>query len=188
MNNNLKTGERMASKSTSLKSVSGNISTGYNWLFVHKDKDGNVKDQMVIENRIVDEGLDYALDSSLGGGTQIIEWYIGLTDANPNVAPEDTMSSHAGWSEVTQYEDTTRPVWNSNSVSNQSISNTVNPAVFVFDADGVTVGGAFLVSDNTKGGTTGTLYAAGAFEKGDKSFDIGDTIEVTAIFTNSYGE
>ena len=158
-----------------------------NWKIVHKDKYGNIKDTDVISNRIVDEGLDYTLDAALNGNG-VSEWYIGLISGDPTVAASDTLSSHPGWIEITQYDATTRNTWNSGSVVNQQITNEGNPATFIFNEDGLTVGGAMLVSNNTKGGTTGILYAAGAFEKGNKLFDEGDVIEVTAEFGNSYDE
>jgi len=49
-----------------------------------------------------------------------------------------------------------------------------------------TVGGAFLTSDNTKGGTTGTLFSAADFQSpGDRSVVNGDTLNVTYTFSLS---
>jgi hypothetical protein len=46
------------------------------------------------------------------------------------------------------------------------------------------VGGAFLTSDNTKGGTTGTLFSAADFSApGDRSVVNGDTLNVTYTFS-----
>jgi hypothetical protein len=43
-----------------------------------------------------------------------------------------------------------------------------------------TVGGAFLISNSTKGGSTGTLYSASDFTSpGDRSVVSGDTLNVT---------
>jgi hypothetical protein len=46
------------------------------------------------------------------------------------------------------------------------------------------VGGAFLTSNNTKGGTTGILFSAADFQApGDRSVVSGDTITVTYTFS-----
>lgn len=156
-----------------------------NWKIVHKDQYGLIKDEDYIGNLIVDEGLDYTLGAALKGNSTGV-WFIGLTDGSPTVDPADTIGNHPGWSEVTGYDENVRQTWQSGSVSNQVISNSSNPAIFNFNTDGLTVGGAFLISDDTKGGTQGVLYAVGPFEKGDKQFDQGDVIEITAEFSNSY--
>jgi hypothetical protein len=57
--------------------------------------------------------------------------------------------------------------------------------VAVFSINGTaTVGGAFLTSNNTKGGTTGILFSAGDFQSpGDRSVVSGDTLNVTYQFS-----
>jgi hypothetical protein len=48
----------------------------------------------------------------------------------------------------------------------------------------VTVGGAFLISNNTKGGSTGILFSASDFASpGDRNVVSGDTINVTYTFS-----
>jgi hypothetical protein len=58
------------------------------------------------------------------------------------------------------------------------ITNSSSPAIFTINA-GATIGGAFLISNNTKGGTTGTLFSAADFSGGDKPVLSGDTFNVT---------
>lgn len=142
------------------------------------DAEGNVRWEDTIENLVVDEGVNYALDVALSGGAQISSWFVGLTDGTPTVAAGDTLSSHAGWAEVQDYDEASRPSWADGGVSGKSVDNSGSPAAFSINAT-VTIGGAFLASDSTKGGTTGTLYAAGAFSGGDKSLNSGDTLNVT---------
>lgn len=137
----------------------------------------------VIENIVVNAGLDHLLDVTLSGGTQDTTWFVGLTDGTPTVAAGDTLASHAGWTEVTAYDETNRVAWTDGGVSSQSVSNSGSPAVFTISTNSTTVGGAFLAGVNT--GTSGTLYAAGAFTAGDKSLDDGDTLTVTATFTSA---
>lgn len=136
-----------------------------------------------IENIVVNQGLDHALDVTLSAGTQIATWFLGLTDGTPTVAAGDTPASHVGWAEVTAYSETVRQTWLDAGVSAQSVSNSAAAATFTININGTIIGGAFLISVNTKAGTTGTLYAAGAFTAGDKTLDNLDTIDVTATFT-----
>ena len=63
------------------------------------------------ENMVVDEGCNYVLSASLAGGTPITTWYLGIMNASPTVAATDTMASHAGWTEWTNYSEATRQQW-----------------------------------------------------------------------------
>jgi hypothetical protein len=58
-------------------------------------------------------------------------------------------------------------------------TNSASVAAFNINAT-ATVGGAFLISDNTKGGTTGTLFSAADFQSpGDRTVVSGDTLNIT---------
>jgi len=135
------------------------------------------------ENLVTNEGLDHSLDATLAAGTQITSWFLGLIDDSPTVAAGDTLASHAGWTEVTAYDEAARQAWTAGSVSGQSVDNNGSQATFTISTDSTNIGGAFLASDNTKGGTTGTLYAAGAFTGGDLVLNDGATLDVLATFT-----
>jgi hypothetical protein len=163
--------------------LSGEAGIQGRWSIVCRDRHGKVKWTDVIENLVTNVGLNHLLDATLSAATQITTWYVGLTDGTPTTAAGDTAASHAGWTEVTAYDEANRQTWTDGGVSGQSVSNTASPATFTISTNSTTVGGAFLISDNTKGGTTGTLYAVGAFSAGDKSLDDGDSLEVTATFT-----
>lgn len=154
------------------------------WKITFRDKHGEIIDEDNFHNLVVNAGLDHLLDSTLAGGTQDTTWFIGLTDGTPTVAAADTLASHAGWAEVTGYSEGTRQAWTAGSVSGQSVDNSASQARFTANAS-ITVGGAFLAADNTKGGTTGILYAAGAFSGGDRSLNNLETIDVTGTFTTS---
>ena len=73
------------------------------WDVVCRDKDGNVKWTDVIENLVTNAGLNHLLDVALSGASQITSWYVGLTDGTPTPAAADTLASHSGWTEVTDY-------------------------------------------------------------------------------------
>lgn len=160
----------------------GSKITGH-WKMVCRGKDGKVKWTEEWDNLVTNAGLDHALDTELSGGTPVTSWFVGLTDGTPTAAAGDTMASHAGWAEVTAYSEATREAWVDGGVSGQSVDNSGTVAQFSINADTTVVGGAFLVSVSTKGGTTGVLYAVGAFTAADKSLDSGDTLDVTATFT-----
>ena len=147
---------------------------------VIRDKDGNIKSELYGENIMTNEGVAYALDNGIAGGT----WYLGLTSATPSPAAGDTMSTHAGWTEFTAYDEATRQAW-TEVRSSLTISNTASPSVYTCDTNSSTVGGAFISTDNTVGGTTGTLLCAVAFTNGNKSLDDNDTITVAYTITGA---
>ena len=154
------------------------------WIFTCRRADGSIKWQEELKNIVVTVGLNHYLDATLGGSTQIATWYIGLKGAG-SAAAGDTMASHGGWSEVTAYSEANRQTWTKNGVASAgSITNSASPARFTSNANGTAVAGAFLTSNNTKGGTTGTLMAAGDFSL-SKTIDNGETLDVTATFTQA---
>jgi hypothetical protein len=92
-----------------------------------------------------------------------------------------------GWTEITGYYSSTRPACSfaTATTANPSVAtNSASVAAFSISA-AATVGGAFLVSTNNKGGTTGTLFSAADFQipagapNGDRSVSDGDTLNVT---------
>ena len=148
------------------------------------DKDGNLKWEDSAPNLVVNGGLQDMNAKYFTGSSYTAAWYLGLygAAASNNPAAGDTMSSHAGWTEVTDYSQSTRPVctFGTPTTANPSVAtNSASPATFSINAT-TTVGGAFLTSNNTKGGTTGTLYSAADFSSpGDRSVVSGDTLSVT---------
>lgn len=153
------------------------------------DKDGKLKWTDESKNLVVNVGLQYMAGTSLDGSTaRITSWYLGLYGAasSNNPAAGDTMSSHAGWTEVTDYTEATRPAatFVAATTANPSVvTNSASKAQFTMNAT-VTVGGAFLTSNNTKGGTSGTLFSAKDFSSpGDRSVVSGDVVLVTYTFS-----
>lgn len=153
-----------------------------------RDKDGNLKWTAESKNLVVNAGLAYMAGTALTSVAQITTWYLGLYGAGASNTPAagDTMSSHAGWTEVTAYSNSTRvaATFVTATTANPSVvTNTASPAVFNINGT-TTVGGAFLTSDSTKGGTTGTLFSAADFgSPGDRSVVSGDTLSVTYTFS-----
>ena len=148
------------------------------------DKDGKLKWTAENHNLVVNGGLQYMAGVALTSTAQITTWYLGLygAGATNNPAAGDTMASHAGWTEVTPYSNATRPActFAAATLANPSVAtNSASQASFAINAT-QTVGGAFLVSNNTKGGSTGTLFSAADFSSpGDRNVVSGDTLNVT---------
>lgn len=154
------------------------------------DKEGNLKWVAETPNLVVNVGLQYMAGTALTSTSQITSWYLGLygAAASNNPAAGNTMASHAGWTEVTDYTEATRPAATFAAATNANpsvVTNTASKAVFTINAT-ITVGGAFLTSDNTKGGSTGTLFSAADFSApGDRSVVSGDILNVTYTFSLS---
>jgi hypothetical protein len=154
------------------------------------DKDGNLKWVAETPNLVVNVGLQYMAGSALTSTAQITTWYVGLYGAasSNNPAAGDTMSSHAGWTEVVAYSESTRPTATFAAATNANpsvVTNTASKAVFTINGT-TTVGGAFLTSNDTKNGTTGTLFSAADFQSpGDRSVVSGDILNVTYTFSLS---
>lgn len=153
------------------------------YTFECRDKHGNLKWVDTIENLVVNTGLDDMLSKYYKGSSYTAAHYMGLTDGTPTVDPADTMASHAGWVEVTAYDEAVRQTITWGSVASQSVSNSASKAVFTISSDSTTIGGGFVTTNSTKGGSTGTLVGAGAFTAGDKSLDDGDALSVTVTAT-----
>ena len=147
------------------------------------DSFGCPKWQDVAENVVTDVGIQHTLDVLFAGSTQLDPWYIGLTDGSPSPSTADTMTTHNGWNEITAYTASTRPEY-IDSRSGNSVSNSGNKASYTINADS-TVGGAFLCSDSTKGGSNGVLLCVAALSGGDKPLSNGDQLTVQYDFSGA---
>lgn len=152
------------------------------------DKDGNLKWEAESHNLVVNVGLQDMNNKYFAGSSYTAAWYIGLYGAGASNTPAaaDTASSHAGWTEVTTYSNATRPActFGTPTTADPSVAtNSASPASFSINGT-TTVGGAFLISNSTKGGTTGTLFSAADFSSpGDRAVVSGDTLLVTYTFS-----
>lgn len=147
------------------------------------DPNGNLKWFDEFDNLVVTAGLNDSLDKHFKGSSYSAAWYVGLADGTPEFAAGDTMASHAGWAEVTAYDEATRPALTLGSVAAGSVDNSASKAAFTISADDTTIGGAFITTDNVIGATDGILYGGGAFTAGDKVLDDGDILNVTVTLT-----
>jgi len=149
--------------------------------------DGQVKWEEELHNLVVNQGLQSMVAVYLDAATQITTWYIGLITgpgSGTTIAAGDTLASHAGWTEFTDYSGTRKTaVFGTATTADPSvIDNSGSPASFSITGAGGTVAGAFLCSVTS--GTSGTLFSAADFQSpGDRVVVSGDTLNVTYTFS-----
>lgn len=148
----------------------------------HFNKSGDQIGTYAFPNGIKDLAQNYALDASFRGGAQISTWYLGLIDTTGfSTDPDaDTMASHAGWTEADDYTEANRVEWVTGAAAGRAITNPTT-AEFSVNAT-VTLSGLFVTSDNTKNGTTGTLWSTALFAS-TVTANNGDTLKVTYSVT-----
>lgn len=143
-------------------------------------KSGGVE-KYVFPNGSTTQGRNYLFDAAFRNSGTTANWYIGLIDKTSfsglNVA--DTAASHAGWIEFDDYDESVRQTWTKAAASGGIINAS---AASTFTISAVSVGqflaGAFVTSVNTKGATTGILWATGQFAA-DIPIQEGDVLNLT---------
>jgi len=169
------------------KTAQGDAHVGLGGVFNMQcfDADGNLKWEDQFHNLVVNEGLQDLNNKYFKGVTYSAAWYLGLVTgpgSGTTFAAADTLASHAGWTEFTDYTGNRKAVtFGTPTLADPSvIDNSGSPSQFVITAPGGTVAGAFLASVDT--GTSGILFSEGDFTGGDKIVASGDTINVTYTF------
>lgn len=124
---------------------------------VVKDREGRVVRAWTMWNNWTTVGKNDILTQYLTGGTAPTI-YIGLIDNSSFSALDatDTMGSHAGWDELTGYDEATRPAITFGNIDNYAAGG--GPVTFTGNATESIIG-AFITTNSTKGGTTGILIA-----------------------------
>ena len=140
------------------------------------DRFGQLKWEDITKNLVVNTGINLILTSGFGTS------YIGLLNGTPTLVAGDIMASHAGWTEITAYT-ATRPAY-TNVITGTSMTNSASKATFNINGT-VTVGGIFVCTNSTIGGTTGTLITETAFSTGNKSCINGDIIYIQYDFSGT---
>ena len=113
-----------------------------------------------VANHVTTAGYSYLWNGYFGSTSPITGWYIGLIDNSgySAVSVDDTMSSHAGWTEFQSYSGGVRPQWSPDAASSGLITNAApNYVNFTLTAN-ASIRGFFVTSSNVLGGTTGTLW------------------------------
>lgn len=117
-----------------------------------------------VYNGFCDAGLNLLLDR-FDADPASLTWYIGLisgTSFTTGLAATDTAASHPGWIEDANYSQATRPAWGPGAAVSKARVNATR-YTFTMNANR-TIKGFFLISNDTKGGSTGTLLATGLFD------------------------
>jgi hypothetical protein len=114
------------------------------------------------KNMVVTAGLNDCLDKWLKGSSYTAAWYLFLKGSG-TIALTDTMASHAGWSEITGYSEAVRQTVTLGTVAAGAVNNSASKCVFTANAS-IDVYGGGICSNNTKGGSTGTLLGVSDFD------------------------
>jgi hypothetical protein len=151
------------------------------------DKDGNVKWEDQMHNLVVNEGLQDMNTQYFKGSTYDAAFFLGLVEgpgSGTSYAAADTLASHAGWTEFTNYSGDRKAVtFGSATEADPSvISNSGSPSSFTISGGGGVVAGAFLCT--VASGTSGVLFSEADFQSpGDRTVVAGDTLNVTYTFS-----
>ena len=149
--------------------------------------DGNVKWEAEFPNLVVNEGLQDMNTKYFKGSGYTAAWYMGLITgpgAGNSYAAGDTLASHGGWTEFTNYSGNRKAVtFGTPTTADPSVvDNSGSPSSFSITSSGGVVAGAFLCSVAT--GTSGILFSASDFQSpGDRTVVSGDTLTVTYTFS-----
>jgi len=148
------------------------------------DAAGALRWQDYADNLVTTQGRTDLLEKYFRGATYTAAWFVGLIDSvsYSAIAAGDTAASHSGWIEATTYTESTRPSFSPAAASAGSLDNSASKATFSINAT-KTIKGAFVISNSTKGGTTGTLYNAALFSGGDRAVANSDTLAVSVTFS-----
>jgi hypothetical protein len=164
---------------------------------VCRDSEGNIKWEEDAPNLVTAVGKQALFDFYFGatgtaGGTAAGAIYLGLAGGTGTYAAADTMTSHAGWTEVglanaPAYTGNRQSInWTAASSTGSTPSNVTTKTgaaiTFAMTSSG-TVNGCFINSgasaSATKDTTAGVLYSAGNFTGGSKTVANGDSLAVT---------
>lgn len=158
-----------------------------------RDKDGNLKWDETFPNLVNEGGKELMFDTLLSGSSYTtVGPFLGLISGDTaTFAADDTMASHSGWTEFTNYTVGASAVrgtasFTASTSTGSTPSNVTTCAasaiVCTITGAGGTVGGCFLVTGtsavNTHSNTNGVLYSAGNFAVA-KITTSSDTVSVT---------
>jgi len=147
------------------------------WIFKCYDRYDSLKWTENVKNIVVNEGLNHLLNVQFHNETQVHPWYMGLKETS-GASASDTLSSHAGWTEFTDYSGDRQEYVEGESTSESMASSAAS--VFAITGSGW-VFGAFLCSVAT--GSDGVLFSAVDFES--RKVANGDQINCSYTITSA---
>jgi hypothetical protein len=149
------------------------------------DSLGEIKWEDGFHNLVVNQGLADMNNKYFNGSGYTAAWYLGLIDNDPapTLSGADSMNSHAGWTESTNYSGGRKALtFGTSTQADPSVITTSAVSFSITGAD--TIYGAFVASDSTAGGTAGILFSEGAFSS-VRNVVSGDTLNVTYSLSNN---
>lgn len=132
-----------------------------------------------INNGAATVGLNYVLNTSFRGTSALSSWYCGLIAGSgfSAVSISDTMASHAGWTEFTSYDESTRQQWSPGAAASGVL---INSSVMSFTiASTSTCQGIFIASSSTKSESASTLWCSAV---DGSAFTVTDNIVHNVIY------
>ena len=142
---------------------------------------GKLKWKDKAKNMWVMEGRDYLLTNIFKGGTPSDPLYIGLWKTEAAVEDTWAMANNGStWHEDGTYDEVARQEFVDGAIggtTTRTVDNDASKAVFTMSGT-VTLKGAFLSTNDTKLGTTGSLLCAAAFTEGDRAVVDNDVVNV----------
>jgi hypothetical protein len=151
------------------------------------DSAGQLKWEDAMHNLVVNEGLQNMNTQYFKGSTYTAAFFLGLVTgpaSGTTFAAADTLASHAGWTEFTNYSGDRKAVTfgTATTADPSVISNSASPSSFTISSTGGVVAGAFLCT--VASGTSGVLFSEADFAApGDRTVVSGDTLNVTYTFS-----
>lgn len=110
---------------------------------------------ITFNNDIVVVGKNQLLDVMFNA-TAASSWYVSLISTLTTLSADDTMASHAGWSEYASYNEGTRPIWNPGAAAAKVVTNTT--LVEFTSTETFTLKGIFIANSATKSEVASTLW------------------------------
>jgi len=151
---------------------------------------GRDEQEAIDHNLLPDAGILSILNTYFGGTSKQAAFYLALFSGAVNPSAALTAANFAAtMSEITSntegYSQLTRPQWVPGAAAAGVIGNLSAKAQFtIVCTTSITVEGAALISDNTKGGTSGVLPSCARFTNprtlfNNDPFELGYTVSLT---------
>jgi len=151
----------------------------------------NGQDERQDPNLLPDASILNILNVVFGATAKQSTWYLSLYANAVSPAANWTQANYAATAgEITSlsegFSQATRPTWTPGAAASGNIDNLSARATFtIVCTTSLTVNGAALHSDNTRGGTTGVLGSAARFGQArtlynDDSFQLGYRVSLTS--------